>query len=484
MISLAARRAEPNRLSSPPMTLPLNLCAARWLLSLTLVAGGARSVEAQAAPTGRLTIDQALALAELHNPGYRQSTNDLELNAIERREAWLSILPAPRITVLQTGLSWNLQNVGTDPFGNPLPNPEARMVQSSTSQQRVAFGFNVDFRNYVTIRNRNANAEVREIDAANRLQSLRADVRRSFLAVQQQQLATQLEAELLVTEQQNQEIAERLFALARRERVDVLDAQLNVAQQEEALRQSHAALASALLALRNRIGDPTLQISEVMPVPFREVDPARIDEEALVRAALASSPAIVQQGAQIDAARRQASLVRGAQWLPTMSISANTGRSELQRGGGGAFFQPNPDGGWDRTVSIGLSLPDVGRHFDTQNALQRQQIQVRNYEEALRGTRLDVDQSVRTALVNLRAERASLALQEQTSAIAEERLQLRLEAYRLGRGTFLDLQTASSQAAQIRRALLTSRYNTELRLVDLEQTTGIALDRILELRTP
>jgi outer membrane protein TolC len=358
------------------------------------------------------------------------------------------------------------------------------MVQSSQSSQRVSLGFNVDFRNYVTLRSRNVNAESREIVAANRLQSLRADVRRRFLAVQQQQLAMQLESELLVTERQNQEIAERLFALARRERMDVLDAELNVAAQEVALRKSQAALSSALLALRNLIGDPALQISEVMPVPFRDLDPALVDEEALVRAALAFSPAIVQQGAQIDAARRQASLVRGTQWLPTIRLDANTGRSELERGGSGAFLQPNPTGGWDRTISIGLTLPDLGRHFDTRNALQRQQIQVRIGEEALRRIRLDVEQSVRTALVSLRDERAALALQERSAAIAEERLQLRLESYRLGRGTFQDLQTASAQAAQIRRALLTSRYNFELRLVDLEQTAGISLDRILELRSP
>jgi outer membrane protein TolC len=457
---------------------------ARLIFVLGLSLGSPAQIHAQAAPTGPLTIEQALALAELHNPDYRQATNTLELNAIDRREAWLSILPPPRLTVLASSLSWNLQRVGTDPFGNPLPNPEARMVQSSQSSQRAALTFNLNFENYLVFRNRNANAEVREIAAANELQNLRADVRRSFLAVQQQQLVRNLEAELLETERQNQQIAEQLFALARRERVDVLEAQLNVAAQEEALRQSDAALASALLALRNIIGDPTLAIGAVEPVPFRDVDPALIDEEALVRAALASSPAIVQQNAQIDADRRLASRVRGSQWLPSIRIDASTGRSELERGSGGAFLQPNPTGGWDRNIQIGLTLPDLGRHFDTRNTVQRQQIQVRNGEESLRATRLSVDQGVRTALVDLRTERATLALQEQRTAIAEERLQYRLESYRLGRGTFQDLQIASAQAAQIRRGLLTSRYNFELRLVALEQTSGISLERILELRSP
>ena len=218
----------------------------------------------------------------------------------------------------------------------------------------------------------------------------------------------------------------------------------------------------------------------VEPVSMRDVGPARLDEEAIVRAALESSPRIRQQTSQIEVAQRQVSVVR-AQWLPTLRFGVNTGRTELDRGGGGAFFQPNPSSDWDRNISIDLTFPDLGRHFDVQNTTRARQLDVRNEQEQLRQVRLDVEQDVRSALVSLHSDHGTLDLQERRAALAEERLQLQLESYRRGSGTFMDLQNASEQAASVRRALLQRRYQLERALVDLEQTLGMPFEQIAAL---
>jgi outer membrane protein TolC len=106
---------------------------------------------------------------------------------------------------------------------------------------------------------------------------------------------------------------------------------------------------------------------------------------------------------------------------------------------------------------------------------------VRNEQEQLRQVRLDVEQDVRSSLVSLRSDHGSLDLQERRASLAEERLQLQLESYRLGSGTFMDLQNASEQAASVQRTLLQRRYQLERALVDLEQTLGMPLGRIAEL---
>jgi outer membrane protein TolC len=453
---------------------------ARIALALALLAAP-RVAWAQAAPA-RLTLAQALELAERSNPAYRRSTNDLELNSIESREAWLGILPRPQISVLNTSMSWNLQRVGTDPFGNPLPNPEAQMVQSSTSSQNAALNLTMDFRNYLAFKNRGAQGELREMGADNQLRALQADVRRSFLTAQLRQLTVELEAQLLETQRKNQEVAELLFGLARSERIDVLEARLAVATQEEVLRQARADLIAALLVLRNLIGDSELHIGEVEPVSFRELDPATLDEEALVRTALLSSPTLLQQTAQIDITARQVSLTRAQRWLPTLGFALTTGRSELERGGGGAFLQPNPSGGWDRTVSVNLRFPDLGSYFQFENMSDRQMVSVRNAEETLRERRLAVEQEVRNTLVSLRSDHAAMGLQQQRVAIAEESLSLRMESYRLGRGTFQDLQNASQGVASAQRALLSGRFTREAALIALEQSLAMPLEQIAALR--
>jgi outer membrane protein TolC len=195
---------------------------------------------------------------------------------------------------------------------------------------------------------------------------------------------------------------------------------------------------------------------------------------------MTSSPATALQRAQI---RAQEGSVRSSRawWLPTLGLNVDAGRSEVARGSGGAFLQPNPSGGWDQAFGVSLNFPDLGRYLEQRNSTERQQLTVLNSEETLRQVALDVEQDVRSVLVQLRSDHAALALQQRRVDLAQERLSLRLESYRLGRGTFQDLQSASEAAAQAERALLTNRYNLELRLTQLEQTFGMPLERIVEL---
>jgi outer membrane protein TolC len=196
-----------------------------------------------------------------------------------------------------------------------------------------------------------------------------------------------------------------------------------------------------------------------------------------VQAALESNPRVRQQQAQIEVSQRQVSVVR-AQWLPTLSFNVNTGRTELDRGGGGAFFQPNPSSDWDRNISLDLSFPDLGQYFSVQNNTRGQQLNVRNAQEDLRQIRLDVEQDVRSVMVSLRSDHASLEIQERRAELSQERLDRQLESYRLGSGTFLDLQNASQGLASVQRTLLQRGYQLERALVTLEQTLGMPLDQI------
>jgi outer membrane protein TolC len=451
-------------------------------IAAVVLAAGAGPIAAQTNPSSRLTLDQALQLAERSNPQYRQATNNLELNDIENREGWLSMLPQPQLRVLSSSMSWNLQRVGTDPFGNPLPNPEARLVQSSTSSQAAAMSLTFDFSRYLQFKHRGDNGDVRVAYAANQLQSLHGNVRRSYLNAQLQQLLVDLEAQNLERERQNQQVAQQLYALARRERIDLLEGDLAVAVQEDAVRQARVSLSTALLGLRSEIGDPDLDVDAVEPVPFRKFDPSGLDEDVLVRAALGSNIQLQQDRAQLAASDRQLDVVKAQQWLPILQLNANTGRSELERGGGGSFFQVNPSGGWDRNFSLNVSFPDLGRYFGVQNQTQRQRLTMRNTEERLRQGRLDVEQSVRAALVGLRSAYASVELQQKRLAIAEETLKERLDKYRLGNGTFQDLTNATESVAAAQRTLLLRRYDVERGLVELELALAMPLERIAELR--
>ncbi len=419
----------------------------------------------------RLTMEEAVRMAERTNPGYRQVVNDLELNRLDRSDAWLTLLPTPQVTALSTGMAWNLQTSGTDIFGNPVENPEARMIQSSTSTQRFGVGFQLDLRNLLNLRQQETQAEVRQFTALTQARVLRADVVRAFLDAQERQVTLELEEDLLETAQQNLELTRRLYQLARRDRMDLISAELDVAERESQLESARVEAENALRALRNLIGDPELGPIELVPVVLSVFDPVGIDDEALVAEAVETSPRMEQARAQLRNSERGISTQR-AQWLPTLGLSMNTARQAFERDGSGAFLNPNPDADWSRNISITLSFPDLGQYFNIRNSTDRARIQARNQEASLRQARLEVDQEIRGLVDELRQTRRTLELQERRAGLAEERRELQFQAYGLGRGTWLELQNASEQAAQARRSALQAGYAFERARVNLERAIG------------
>ena len=438
----------------------------------TPLPGAAQERTAGGAASGTpITLAEAIRLAERSNPAYRRTVNDLELNGLDRSDAWLSLLPRPQVTALSTGLAWNLQTLGTDNFGNPVENPEARMIQSSTSTQRFGLGFQVDFRNVLNLRQQETQASLRDLAAITQLQGLRADVTRAFLDAQERQLTLALEVELLATAEQNLELTRRLYQLARRDRMDLISAELDLADRESQLEIARTDLRGALLALRNLIGDEELAAIELVPEEIRVFDPSALDDAVLVEQALRGSPRIGQARAAMESASRSVATQR-AQWLPTLNLSMNTARQEFERGGGGAFLNPLPSGEWSRNVAVQLTFPDLGQYFSIRNSTSRSRIQLRNQEEALRQTRLELEQEVRNLAQELRQTERNLRLQERRSELAGERQELQFQAYGLGRGSYLELQNASEQAAGARRSALQARYAFERARIALEQALG------------
>jgi outer membrane protein TolC len=421
----------------------------------------------------RLTLDAALERAEAHNPGYRQVTGELELNALERREQWLSVLPQPRLDLLTTSMAWNRQRVAEGFFGEVAEREEAGTIHTSRTQQGAGLSLTVDLGQFFEFQGLEDQARVREYGATAHGRELRVRVTAAFLDLQERSQALELEEELLEMARTNRDLAQRLYALARRDRIDLVSMELELAEQEDALEQSRTEMESARLALRTLIGDPDLGPFALEPVSFDPFDPGELDEEALVRAVRSTSPRIQQAEARLRAETRTMTRTR-ARWIPTLSLSAGATRQGFVQGGD-AFFDLSPQAGWDRSFSLALRFPDLGQYFGRQNEQRRNEVAVRGQEEVVRETRAEVEQEVRELLNDLRAGARTLRTQERRTGLAEEQVELAREAYRIGRLSYLELQEAQSQAAESRRQALAARYALERARIELEAVLGSPL---------
>ena len=147
-----------------------------------------------------------------------------------------------------------------------------------------------------------------------------ARVANSFYQTLRQSDLLELELAILEGKRLDLESTRRLFELAIGTRVDVLAAELEVQQQERAVREAENEHDKALLGLRAEIAVPDLGEFTTLGTPPEPFDPVALDEVALISRALERSPRLQQTRAEVDVGRASLSAVRSTRW-PTLSLS-------------------------------------------------------------------------------------------------------------------------------------------------------------------
>jgi outer membrane protein TolC len=172
-------------------------------------------------------------------------------------------------------MSWNLQTVAQNIFGEFEENPDRRMIQSSTSVQRFGASLFFDFRNVLSLREQSHRGMTREVTAMAERRILETEVTTAFLTVQERTDQLALEDAAVERAERALELTVRLYALARRDRLDVLSAEIDLADREAQREGARAELDAADLLLRQRMGTPDHETWTLVPIPFSGGGPRR-----------------------------------------------------------------------------------------------------------------------------------------------------------------------------------------------------------------
>lgn len=435
---------------------------------------------ALAAQTARdtltLTLDDAIGIARGANPQYLQAENQLDLNGAQTRSTWIGgILPNLTVNLLSTAYGGRLTRIGTDPFGNPVPNPSAEWFYDSRTSQ----GFSLDW----TLQGRNLFTQKSQLDQARAGRTLaleaagatlEADIRRQYHAALEQRLLLEVEETLAEARATDLASAERLFELARATQVDVLNAQLQVEQQNINIQQQRRAYEQALLQLRTTIGDPDLPPLRLAEPDIDVFDPAVLDEGVLLERARRESPTLLDARSQVDGARLGREEAGSYKW-PTLSASYNLSRFVQTRETDALL-----DLGYDpdqvqSSFQLQLSVPFLNNYFQNRYSEVQAEVQLANQRETLRQQELEVERSVRESLINLRNLYESYRLALRSQDIAQRATELAREEYRLGARTFQELQQTVEQEGTARRQVIQARFAFFDAVVALESAVGGAV---------
>jgi outer membrane protein len=452
------------RAARAPRGVPVTLLASASLLVMP------PAVAAQATPSDPLTLQEALRLAEGSNPAYRRATNDAGLNRVAMRTTWLSqLLPSASLT-LATQYDGNLRRFAQDEFGYPVERPDAPWSYFSSTTQVLGLSWNVQgpslFQAYRRQRLENAR---RDLVQQNALTDVQLEVQQLYLDALEQRALAESASELLEARRVELGVAERLFAVGTKTRVEVLSAELEVERQVLALQRQESDHAKALLELQTALGVEAGDLGladEELPI----FDPSFIDADALVDRALDLNPELRESEVAISTAEVAVDET-GSTWWPQLDAGINVyRRAQLPNTEG--LFEPAFDRSFESNFFIRLSLPLFNSFFEDREAHAEARVQLQNEIETRRETRLGVERTVRGAVLVLDNEWASLRIAERSSEIAQEALRLAQERYRLGTGSFEELRTSARNEADTRSLEITARHAFVEALLDLELAVG------------
>jgi len=442
------------------------------LLGCALTLAGPNAGAAQSEGPLRLTLEDALGIAVGSNPGYRRASNEAGLNGLEMQTVWLDrLLPQASLNLFNTGFTGNRQRTATDNFGNPIANPSADWVYFSSTNQSLNLSWRLQGASLFNDHRRQAlTNQGRLVSQRRALTGLQVSVQRLYMDALEQRDLLAAEQELIDARVIDLDVSERLFSLALRTRVDVLNAELAVEQQRLQLRQQQALSERALLSLRTGLGDDGLPALDLADEPLPIFDPSSLDADRLVGAALRLNPELEQARVAVETSDLGLKEQRNL-WWPRVDMGINVyRRTQLPRGE--SLFDVSFDESLDSQFFVQFSIPFFEGYFRNRQAAAQSAVQLDNDREAERETRLRIEETVRSTLLELSNQWESLRLAERSLEIAEEALRLAREEYRIGSRTFEDLRSSFNQEADTRRLVITSRHAFVDALLALEDAVG------------
>jgi outer membrane protein len=427
------------------------------------------SAVAQSVPA-RLTVEDAIEIAQGGSPSFLQVANDEDVAAAQLRARYGAFLPSLNTSVGFSGTtSRTLRAFGN--FGEPLDRPEPLTAQTSSASQGVSMSMTLfdGGQNMLNVGAARAGVDAAAARVSGQRMLLRAEVSRLYFAAVRAEQRVTLERQLLRLVEERLELMDRQFRIAVARQTDVLGAQADLAASRQSLADAEAAARTARLDLLQAMGvagDAEFELISDLP---ETVDPAALAADVLVARALAGSPLVLGAAAAAQQTARQASAARGAR-LPTITANFIAGRGTSEQGFWSAWGEMGPQ---NRSAQFGLSanLP-IFQRFQTSSTITQARVAAEDARHEERRIRLQVERDVRAAVVELGRAHAALRQAETRAELSALRLELAEEEYQAGATSFTVLQQIVSANEQAQRAVVDARFGYAAALITLERHLG------------
>jgi outer membrane protein len=432
------------------------------VLALGLLLGSVQAALSQEKIT--LTLEKSIDLALSQNPYYLASQQRVDAAQAQVREAAGQFFP----TLNAQGLQNLDEKVFVLEFPSLIPGGRPqRVALDFTKDYQLSLAFSVPL---YTGGRLTAGYKSARLNYLSSQESARQTTQETVFNVKRGFSNYLLAKELVQVTEEALELAEKLLQNVRNmyevgmsSRLDLLRAEVRVANLKPPVIQAHNNLALAELSLKTLLGLDVAQPVEI--VGEMAYSPVEVDLDESIARSLANRPELNQLLYQKQMAGEMIKLAK-ADYLPTVAVSGNYN-----------FWADNLNfnkNNWQSFYSFNLVLNiPIFNGLQTPARVARSKALIRELEYTEKGLVNNIKFEVQSAYLNLNQAKESLLSQEKNVDAAKESVRVAELNYAEGLITITDVGSAQVALSEARVNYLRAIYEYVISLAQLEKAVGL-----------
>ncbi len=266
--------------------------------------------------------------------------------------------------------------------------------------------------------------------------------------------------------------ATSLYEAGRGQRRDVLDAEVNLGNDEILAMRQEQSIAAAQVDLLEWLGRPSEEVEAVVP---RAMSPTVVplaapDGSKLLELARHQRPLIQSLEAQVRVQELSVDIARST-YFPTVSV--NGGYTRNAPSADPFFTDPTKQNG----LFIGLNINwNVFAGLSTVAAMDAARVQVRQVVAQQKQALAELDGEIRRTLRVLETQLRISGVAEKNRSLSEKQLSVEVERFTAGASSNIDVRNAQVKVTQSQLTQLQGRVDVEIARAALSRVSGAPLE--------
>jgi outer membrane protein len=433
---------------------------ARWgfILVLLLISGGLAQAEEILPPPGKpLTLEQCIAIGLRYNPSLRASQETVDAQKARVEQALAAYYPQVNFNASYNTATTNFANTTSGARGSNYSWTLTDIYSMGPNLNQLIYDFG---RTSSSVQINRENVKASQQDVLTQKQNVVLNIKIAYYAVLQAQALIKVAEETLIQNQKRLEQAKAFYQAGTRPKIDVTNAEVNLANVELALIRTKNNFQVARITLNTAMGlrtDLSFAIDQNI-----DLKPKIIPLDEIMASAYAKRPEIQQLKAK---ERSQEASVQLAQtsYYPTFSGNA----SNLYR----TYNVPN-DMVWDWTFGVTLSIP-IFSGFSSPNQVAEARAVLRNLQAQEENLKQIIGLETEQAYLSLREAIERIGVTEKALDQAKENYDLASGRYQVGVGQPLEITDAEVTLANARANHIQALYDYKVAEARIAKAMGV-----------